>query len=214
MMQARTKYPRTMHMVGSPGMSSDDKLIKSMEAFKGQDVVITEKMDGENSTLYHDYYHARSIDSKHHVSRDWLKRYHASIGHEIPPGLRICGENLYARHSIAYADLETYFYGFSAWVNEQNVCLDWDTTQEWFALLGIISVPVLYRGIYDPKALADIIAGLDSTKQEGVVMRLTRAIPYERFNTEVCKWVRKGHVQTDEHWMHSEIIPNGLINLS
>jgi hypothetical protein len=83
---------------------------------------------------------------------------------------------------------------------------------EMFELLGIEPVPVLYRGTYDPNVLTEIIAGLDTTKQEGVVMRLTRAIPYERFNTEVCKWVRKGHVQTDEHWMHSELIPNKLIS--
>jgi hypothetical protein len=201
-----------MHLVGSPGMSSDDKVIKSMDAFEGQEVVITEKMDGENSTLYCDYYHARSVDSKHHSSRDWLKRFHAEIGFNIPAEYRVCGENMFAKHSIGYENLKSYFYGFSVWSNNPNVCLEWDFTMEMFELLGIVPVPVLYRGTYDPNVLTEIIAGLDTTKQEGVVMRLTRAIPYERFNTEVCKWVRKGHVQTDEHWMHSELIPNKLIS--
>jgi hypothetical protein len=26
----------------------------------------------------------------------------------------------------------------------------------------------------------------------------------------VAKWVRTGHVQTDEHWMFSEVVPNRL----
>jgi len=32
----------------------------------------------------------------------------------------------------------------------------------------------------------------------------------DEFKKSVVKWVRKGHVQTDEHWMNSAIIPNGL----
>ncbi len=33
----------------------------------------------------------------------------------------------------------------------------------------------------------------------------------EDFQKSVVKWVRKGHVQTDEHWMNRIITPNGLI---
>lgn len=44
----------------------------SPEFLKGP-VVITEKMDGENTTLYRDGLHARSLDSRHHPSRNWVK---------------------------------------------------------------------------------------------------------------------------------------------
>ena len=30
------------------------------------------------------------------------------------------------------------------------------------------------------------------------------------FRLCAAKYVRAGHVQTDEHWMHSEIVKNGL----
>jgi len=39
----------------------------------GREVVVTEKMDGENTTMYCDNIHARSIDGRHHPSRDWVK---------------------------------------------------------------------------------------------------------------------------------------------
>ena len=44
----KIKYPRTFHLPWSPGATSDDKMLKSIEHFIGKEVVITEKMDGEN----------------------------------------------------------------------------------------------------------------------------------------------------------------------
>ena len=58
------KYPRTFHLPWSPGVASDDKVIESLDAFVGREVVVTEKMDGENSSLYSNgHIHARSMDS-------------------------------------------------------------------------------------------------------------------------------------------------------
>lgn len=160
-----------------------------------------------NCSIYKDYYHARSLDSRHHESRNWIKQYFSTFQHNIPEGYRICGENLYAKHSIAYDNLESYFYGFSIW-NEKNVALSWDETIEWFELLGIVPVPVLYRGIYDE----DLIKKLynPNANMEGYVIRISDSIPYEQFGQYVAKFVRKNHVTTNEHWMYSEIIPNKL----
>lgn len=44
----RYKYPRTYHLSSSPGKTSDDKVISDMSEFEGKEVVVTEKMDGEN----------------------------------------------------------------------------------------------------------------------------------------------------------------------
>ena len=41
------KYPRSMHLPWSHP-SKDDKVIKNLDAFIGQEVVVTLKMDGEN----------------------------------------------------------------------------------------------------------------------------------------------------------------------
>ena len=206
-MNTRFKYPRTPHLPWSPGVGSDDVRCANTGNFAGKTVVVTEKMDGENTTLYSDYCHARSVDSRHHPSRDWVKQFHAAIGHEIPHGWRICGENLYARHAIAYEALKSYFYGFSVW-DEHNVCLSWEDSQTWFDMLGITPPPVLYHGVWDENKLREL--DLDLEKVEGYVVRLADAFHYEDFATSVAKWVRKGHVQTDKHWMFAAIVPNGL----
>jgi hypothetical protein len=43
-----TKYPSTPHLPFSPGMQRDDTRISSLNSLEGREVIITEKMDGEN----------------------------------------------------------------------------------------------------------------------------------------------------------------------
>ena len=82
----KQKWPRTPHLPWSPGATSDDKYIESFDDFRGKQVVVTEKMDGENTTLYTDRLHARSLDSRHHPSRTWVKQWHQTLAHDIPQG--------------------------------------------------------------------------------------------------------------------------------
>lgn len=201
------KYPRTAHLPWSPGATSDDIRLPVTAGFQDKEVVVTEKMDGENTSLYNNHTHARSLDSRHHSSRDWLKQWHSTIAHNIPIGWRICGENLFARHSVSYCELESYFYGFSIW-NESNECLSWNDTEEWFSIFGIELVPVLYRGQWDEKLVQELV--IDTSKCEGYVVRTAEAFRYELFNQHVAKWVRSNHVQSEQHWMHAEIVANGL----
>lgn len=203
----RFKYPRTWHLPWSPGATSDDVILDSTSCFSGRRVIVTEKMDGENTTLYRDHLHARSLDSRHHPSRNWVKAMHGGIAHLIPQDWRVCGENLYARHSLEYDALPSYFLVFSIW-NEENVCLSWDETVEWAELLGLKTVPVLHDGTYDEVQLRGM--KLDPEQVEGYVVRLAQSFRYDEFRQSIAKWVRAGHVQTDEHWMHGDVAPNGL----
>lgn len=204
------KYPRTHHLPWSENVNEDDRVIEAMSAFEGQRVIVTEKMDGENTTLYRDYTHARSIDSRSNETRDWVKQFWSTISADIPEGWRVCGENLYAKHSIHYTDLDTYFMGFSIW-NERNVCLGWEETLEWMELMGITPVPVLYDGIYDEKAIRATWNNKDWASSEGYVVRLASAINYGDFRREVAKFVRRGHIQTVKHWMYGQRIERNLL---
>lgn len=201
------KYPKTYHLPWSPGLQNDDRKMKQV-LFEGKDVVVTEKLDGENTTMYTDHIHARSMDSVNHPSRNWVKAFWGSIKHDIPSEFRICGENMYALHSIPYDNLDSFFYGFSIWSG--NTCLDWDTTLEWFKLLGIVHVPVLYRGPYHQHIIDEIQQNLDLEKQEGYVVRLTDSFWMKSFQQNVGKYVRAKHVQTDELWMLKPVVPNKL----
>jgi hypothetical protein len=193
------KYPRTFHIPHSQGVLSDDKVLSDYSIFENKVVVITEKLDGENSTIYNDYFHARSIDSSSHPSQAWVRNFAASVGAQLPENYRLCGENLYATHSIVYNELETYFYGFSIW-DDLNRCLSWEETLLWFSLLGITPVKTLYRGLFSIEKLEEIIKNLNTAKQEGFVIRLEDSFPYSDFKQSVGKYVRKNHVTAQTHW--------------
>lgn len=201
------KYPRTPHLPNSPGFTEDDDRLRTLSAFEGKQVIMLEKLDGENSSLYSGGLHARSLDSRNHPSRDWLKRFHATIAHDIPRGWRICGENLYAQHAIKYSDLESYFYLFAIY-DENNTCLDWDSTLEWASYFRIPTPKEFYRGIFDLDIISSIPIDINSC--EGYVVRNTGAFHYNSFQDNVAKWVRNNHIQTDAHWMHQKVIPNKL----
>lgn len=205
------KYPRTYHLPWSPGLNDDDRALTSLDHFVGERVIVTEKMDGENTSLYRDYYHARSVDSKNHPSRNWAKALHAQMAHEIPEGWRLCCENLYAEHSIKYSNLESYVYGISIWDHKNN-CLSWDDTTEWFSLFGLPIVPVLYDGVWDERAVKAVYnEKTDWNAREGYVVRLARSFSYAEFKKAVAKYVRSNHIQTTKHWMMGQAItPNKL----
>lgn len=205
------KAPRTYHLPWSLGVTDDDKTVTNddLNAWEGKEVVVTEKMDGENTSLYADHIHARSLDGMHHPSRSWVKQWWASIAHDIPSGWRVCGENVFAQHSVVYDDLESYFLGFGLW-DERNVCLSWDTTLEWFALLGVTPVKELYRGVYDVKKIQACWSVNLENKQEGYVARLAQEFPYSQFRKFVAKFVRPDHVRTDQHWRAKDVVPNRL----
>lgn len=203
------KYPRTFHLPWSEGVTSDDKVLKSVDLFKNKRVIVTEKMDGENTTMYQNYIHARSIDSRHHDSRNWVKAFHSQICHNIPENWRVCGENLYAKHSIKYYNLESYFYAFSIW-DANNKCLSWDDFIIWCNLIELTPVNVLYDGIFDENKLQSLYSTEDLTSHEGYVVRIADAFHFNDFKKSVAKFVRKNHVQTESHWMTQEIIPNEL----
>lgn len=206
----KVKYPRTYHLPWSEGMYDDDRILSSTKVFENKRVIVTEKMDGENTTLYWDYIHARSLDSQNHESRNWVKNFWSQIAHDIPIGWRICGENLFATHSIKYESLKTYFYGFSIW-DEKNICLSWDDTLFWFDLLGITPVPILYDDVYDEEKIRQLWCKLNPTYNEGYVLRLADEFSFFDFKKCVGKFVRKNHIQTVKHWMYGQKIETNKI---
>ncbi|MEM1347747.1 MAG: RNA ligase family protein [Myxococcota bacterium] len=212
-MNTYVKYPRTPHLPFSPGACEDDVWVDTTAIFSNQRVLITEKMDGENTTLYSDHMHARSLDSRHHPSRSWVKGLHHRIAHHIPARWRICGENLFARHSIGYDTLPSYFMVFSIWTDE-GACLAWDETVEWCEMLELEHVPVLFDGPWDEALVRAMADEVDTSAQEGFVVRLADGFAFKAFKQSVAKWVRKDHVTTDTHWMHREVVPNGVVEPS
>lgn len=212
-----TKYPRTKHLPWS-NPSSEDKVISYTELFHNDNVgrtfIVTEKLDGENTTLYNDGWHARSLDSKSNVTHTHLLGLWGSIKHQIPDEMRICGENIYAKHSVKYEDAKApFFYVFSIWWND--FCLPWWDTIDWCNKLSLNIVPA-YGGVVIMNDLKELIEGLYNEQSylgtdgaEGYVIRKAEAFGKDDFERSVVKFVRPNHVQSEAHWTKKKIEFNG-----
>ena len=197
-----------MHLPWSPNLHNDDRVITSLDALKGEEVVVTLKMDGENTSCYRDHIHARSMESVHHDSQSWVKALHGRIQYEIPADWILHMENMYALHSIPYRELESFAYVFG--IRERGTFLSWDDTVSYAQMLGLTVVPVLYRGPWDEAKLHEIERGLDQEKDEGYVVRSTGRIKTALWRKLAAKYVRNKHVTSGTHWRSRAVIPNLL----
>lgn len=199
----RVKYHRTPHLPWSPGATDDDIRLNTASNFAGRHVMVTEKRDGECTTLYQDgYIHARSIDGTGKPYQSWVANMWQAKRWEFPEQWRICGENLYARHSIAYDSLPSYFEAFSMW-DQHNVSLHSMSCVTWCDLLGIQHVPILFDGVWDERLIRLLCEQTVTGGGEGLVVRLADPFHWDEFPVSVAKYVRANHVTTDAHWTHN-----------
>ena len=208
------KHPRTYHLPWSEGATDDDKTLPDVEALRDVgDVVVTVKLDGEQTTMYKDHIHARSTDGDDHPSRHWVKNLWSGIKHEIPRHMRVCGENVYAQHTVAYERLSTYFYVHSIW--EGLTCLAWPETETWAALFGLQTVPVLYTGRFNEDRIKRLYTPtINGDRMEGYVVRPLRAFTMASYRTVVGKYVaadfRRDVNAAGHHWRAKAVVKNGL----
>jgi hypothetical protein len=214
------KYNRTYHVPWSPGCTSDDKIATSIENLIGQPIVITEKIDGSNTSLEQMGCFARTHSGPPtHPSFNELKALHAQIGFEIPPNMQLFGEWCFAKHSIAYDALPGYFllFGIRDLDSDPPFWYDWDEVETWGEYFGLPTVPVLFKdSVSSEKGLKDLVESLMIQPsacggiREGIVVRVARAFSDEDFSKCILKCVRKDHVTTNVHWAHQTIVPNKL----
>ncbi len=204
------KYSRTYHLRWS-NLLKDDRMMPSHDSFEGKRVIGTLKMDGENTTMYNDHIHARSINSGSHPSRNKVKDIWAQMSYLLDDNMRVCGENLYAVHSLKYENLPSYFMMFSMWID--NTCLSWDETIEYSKIFGLDLVPVFYDGIFDEQAIKDAF-GPYVDNNEGYVIRLADEFNYGDFRSSVGKYVRPEFREivnnSHGHWISKKIEKNEL----
>lgn len=212
----KRKFPRTQHFPWSQTISSDDKVLKSTSHFEGEIVSIGIKYDGESTSMYPDYMHARSINSKHNFTRDWAKRFHSIFKYHIPEGWIFSFENLAYCHSIFYDDLESFCYLLNIW-DEKGFCLSQNDVENLAKDLDLAMPRIIYQGVYDEKIISELHKDLkiiDLDKDEGYVMRTVKPFHYSDYSKNVAKFVRANHVQPnqdgkEEHWL-KKTYPNKL----
>lgn len=198
------KYGRTYHLPFSLGATSDDKIQFDWQGVLENEIVITEKLDGENTCIKTNGVYARSHVSP--TNSPWaghMWEIWKSVGHQLD-NLEIFGENLYGIHSIKYSNLQSHFYVFA--IREGNLWLSWDEVVDYCDLLELHTAPMLARGMFEPKQVESFIDSHMKTGSalggdtEGVVLRNSNRFSIEDFKYNVLKYVRPNHVKTDEHW--------------
>ena len=202
-----SKYNRTYHLPWSPGATSDDKISTDVENLVGTEIVITEKLDGENTGMTDKGVYARShaAFTTSPWSREVRLLHKMKVEDQLGEGVFLFGENMEGVHSIEYTNLDSYFYIFG--VRDNNIWIPWQQVEEYSYLLDIPTVPVLFKGVVNSvKELKSLVDDLVSKQSElggdieGVVVRSAGMFHNDDFAENVMKWVRKDHVQTDEHW--------------
>ncbi len=211
------KYGRTYHYPFSPGTTSDDRIQHDYwECLQTiPNLIHTEKLDGENNCLSKYGVFARSHAAP--TTSPWtasLRQFWQLIKHDLGH-LEVFLENLYAVHSIDYHNLDHHFYVFA--IRENERWLSWEETKFYAEMLNLPTVPELQivspgsdRITFENNVLTlvkgsgnlqphDVITKLPTT-MEGLVSRNANAFATTDFSNNVFKYVRKGHVKTDQHW--------------
>ena len=201
------KYPSTPHLPWSPGIGRAEDVHSNPQRFVDEYVVVTEKLDGGNTLLHAGNVYDRSASAP--SAAKWMamaKKHHAWKVTE--PDVYLYGEDIYGVHSIAYDPVVEHgtFYAFALRDGAGSFAA-FDKVEAYAKEREIPVVPVLFRGRF--RSVSEISSfikyahGEPSTlggEREGVVMRVARGFPAAEFQDNVCKSVRAGHVQTDEHW--------------
>jgi len=225
------KYPRTPHLPWSPGMSNDDRMIEDMSLLLSQSTIITEKLDGGNICMTSRHVYARShTGTPSHPLYDLAKRIHAMISPYIPEFESWFFEWTYGVASITYAELPSPLHLIGIRDDDEMVWASWRALELQVEQLNYQFPGVVHLVPRLAERTGTILAGTspDSTilqnvterlakmpsvygpTREGVVIRLASSFEDKDFDRSVAKWVREGHVQTDEHWMSREIIKQKL----
>ena len=131
------------------------------------------------------------------------RRCRAGSARAIPAGWRVCGENLYARHSIAYdgpGELVLRLLGLgrasAAWTGT-GPCVSCAAGRSRAA-----------RAVAGRRSTSGRCArcGWTPRGRRGTSYGPSTASARQEFGRRVAKWVRAGHVQTDTHWMHAAVV--------
>ncbi len=240
-MNASKKYARSLHARISLGTTSDDRFMPKgyLSAFATlPELVVTEKLDGQNNCLSKHGVFARSHAALSQLPWDrplqerW-QRIKGDLG-----DLELFGENMFGLHSIGYRGLESYFYLFA--VRERGRWLSWEEVELTAAMFDFPTVPVIVGStrlpeqklpyadedqvlstwlqailgmdwrqyVQSPGALQGYDPATGADACEGLVIRNAASfetnsgllpVAWNEFDS-LFKLVRKGHVQTDEHW--------------
>ena len=141
-MSNQDKYGRCLHAHISLGTTSDDRFMPSgyVKAFADMPgLVMTEKLDGQNDCFKEVGVFARShvAPTAHPWDKPMRERWEL-IKRDLG-NVELFGENMYGIHSVAYNNLESYFYMFGG--RELDHWMSWEEVKFYAEIFDFPTVP-------------------------------------------------------------------------
>lgn len=156
------KYPRTPHLRGSRLQAGDEDLSQiPFSEIRGKHIVIEEKVDGANSAISfgengelllqsRGHYLTGGYRERHYdLMKQWAMSHRESFFTALGTRYIMYGEWLYAKHSVYYDELPSYFLEFDIFDRENGLFLDTPSRGSITRKIAVCSVPVLAGGIFD-----------------------------------------------------------------
>ena len=154
------KYPKTYHLEGS-GMPKSKKAKDKIpfKAIASRHLVVEEKMDGANVAISFNDAGELLLQSRGHyligdertkhfsLFKQWAYNSIEELYLVLGDRYILYGEWLYAKHTIFYNNLDSYFLEYDVLDRETEEFLDTLSRHRLLQDLAVASVPVLYSGI-------------------------------------------------------------------
>lgn len=205
--EGQVKYPKTPYLNFSPSYNGGDRYIDTKDLL-GKPLAVTVKRDGSCVTLSRDTCGARNGHEATHPSFNMLKQRHAALKLQIPEGIQLFGEWLYAKHSIHYTGplaLRDYLEVFAVYDQTEQMFLSQDDVEILCNELDLVMVArvatILYHAEWEltngitalaEKAIAD--------GEEGVVVKSMYPYHYTQFAANAAKYVRANFSPGNDGW--------------
>jgi hypothetical protein len=209
------KYPNIPHIPGSQ-LASGDML---SDNYPIGEFYVYEKLDGaslgisKTSKGYRLQNRGAYLEHKRphpqwEAAKNWVYMNYEVLDRffEGFPRGTLFGEWLYAKHSIWYPALESYFIGYDVWTGNEFLP-DSLTIQEIITTVGLVPSPIITA----TNNIAEFLASYthkpiyDSNEYEGFIFRSVKN------HAIVHKWVRPGFLAgSEDGWFGAPLVKNAL----
>jgi ATP-dependent RNA circularization protein (DNA/RNA ligase family) len=213
------RFPRTPHLaLLGPVEVREDKVMTpaEAEAFLAEEVVVEEKVDGENLGLSVVDGEIRAQSRGSYVElgglsfrglEAWLRPRAARLAEALGDDLVLFGEWCAVRHAVAYDALPDWLLVFDVYDRRAGRFRPLDDRDELAASLGLAVVPRLATGRFTLSELEAMIgrSRVGDVPMEGIVVRHVACADHR------AKLVRPEFVEAiDEHWRSRPVVRNRL----
>lgn len=204
------RYPRIPHLAPGRGETRDDLVLDDVdvEALLGGPVVVEEKLDGANVSVWLDDGRIRvatrgGADAQDRGGqlgrlRAWLAPRGDELRRLLADGSTLYAEWLLLTHSIAYDELPDYFVALDL-VGPDDDFIGVDDRDGRLLAAGICAPPLLFRGMLRDVDAVDALIGrsrFSTGPAEGVIVRADRPGPLR-----IAKRIAPGFVRLgDDGW--------------